>query len=157
MVGYIPYWSAPAVYWGLLSATRLACRKILIKQNIKKRTGAALWLLCGPVTNVCVQHQNLQYVHTVHTEQNKAVFHYDYTLYVYPARSIYGNYSILISSKDLRRYMYFLKISRLFLCYYFTRVELLRAISRKPLTSVNLCRCKYFQFCRSVALLVLRA
>jgi hypothetical protein len=39
--------SAPAVYWGLLPATRLASRKILIQQNIKKRTGPALWLLCG--------------------------------------------------------------------------------------------------------------
>ncbi len=34
------------VYWGLLPATRLAIRRILIQQNIKKRTGPAFWLLC---------------------------------------------------------------------------------------------------------------
>jgi hypothetical protein len=33
--------------WGFLPATRLASRKILIVQNIKKLTGPALWLLCG--------------------------------------------------------------------------------------------------------------
>jgi hypothetical protein len=33
--------------WGLLPATGLARRILLIEQNIKKRTGPALWLLCG--------------------------------------------------------------------------------------------------------------
>jgi hypothetical protein len=47
MVKYIPCCTAPAVHWGLLPATRLASREILIEQNIKKRTGSALWLLCG--------------------------------------------------------------------------------------------------------------
>jgi hypothetical protein len=35
------------VLWGLLPATRLAGREILIEQNIKKRTGPALCVLCG--------------------------------------------------------------------------------------------------------------
>ncbi len=39
--------SSPLVHWGFLPATRIASRKILIEQNIKKRTGPALWLLCG--------------------------------------------------------------------------------------------------------------
>jgi hypothetical protein len=47
MVEYIPSYSAPAEHWGLLPATRLASRKILIEQYIKKRTGPALWLLCS--------------------------------------------------------------------------------------------------------------
>jgi hypothetical protein len=38
MVRYIPCYSAPAVFWGLLPATRLASRKILIEQNIKRQT-----------------------------------------------------------------------------------------------------------------------
>jgi hypothetical protein len=46
MVEYIPCCTAPAVHWGLLPATRLASRKILIEQNIKKRTGPALCVLC---------------------------------------------------------------------------------------------------------------
>jgi hypothetical protein len=49
MVEYIPCYSAPAVHWGLLPATRLASRKILVKQNIKKRTGPALCVLCGSI------------------------------------------------------------------------------------------------------------
>jgi hypothetical protein len=47
MVEYIPSYSAPAEHWGLLPATRLASRIILIEQNIKKLTGPALWLLFG--------------------------------------------------------------------------------------------------------------
>ncbi len=47
MVEYIPCYSAPAEHWGLLPATRLASREILIEQNIKKRTGPALCVLCG--------------------------------------------------------------------------------------------------------------
>ncbi len=47
MVEYIPCCTAPALHWCLLPATRLASRKILMEQNIKKRTGPALWLLCG--------------------------------------------------------------------------------------------------------------
>jgi hypothetical protein len=37
MLEYIPCYSAPAVHLGLLPATRLASRIILIEQNIKKR------------------------------------------------------------------------------------------------------------------------
>jgi hypothetical protein len=44
---YIPCYSAPAVHWCLLPATRLASRKVLIEENIKKWTGAALCVLCG--------------------------------------------------------------------------------------------------------------
>ncbi len=39
MVEYIPYYSALAVHWGLLPATRLASRKIVIEQNIKGGQG----------------------------------------------------------------------------------------------------------------------
>ncbi len=47
MVEYIPFYSAPAVYCGLLPVIRLASRKIVIEQNIKKQTGPALCVLCG--------------------------------------------------------------------------------------------------------------
>jgi hypothetical protein len=46
-VVYIPCFSAPVVHWVSLPANRLASRKILIEQNIKKRTGPALCVLCG--------------------------------------------------------------------------------------------------------------
>jgi hypothetical protein len=42
-----------AEHWGVLPATRLVSREILIVQNIKKLTGPALWLLCG------VKHDSL--------------------------------------------------------------------------------------------------
>ncbi len=45
MLEYIPCYSGPAEHWGLLPATRLASREILIEQNFKKRTGPALWVL----------------------------------------------------------------------------------------------------------------
>jgi hypothetical protein len=45
---YIPCYGGPAEHWGLLPATRLASREILIEENIKKRTGPALCVLCGP-------------------------------------------------------------------------------------------------------------
>jgi hypothetical protein len=54
MVEYIPCYGGPAIPWGFLPATRLASRKILIVQNIKKLTGPALWLLCGLY---CIQVQ----------------------------------------------------------------------------------------------------
>jgi hypothetical protein len=44
VVQYIPCYGAPAVHWGLLPATRLASRKILIEQNIQRRTGPALYV-----------------------------------------------------------------------------------------------------------------
>ncbi len=47
MVEYILCCGSPAERWGPLPATRLAGRKILIEQNIKKRTGPALCVLCG--------------------------------------------------------------------------------------------------------------
>jgi hypothetical protein len=50
MVEYNPCCTAPAEHWGLLPATRLASREILIEQNIKKRTGPALCVLCGYYT-----------------------------------------------------------------------------------------------------------
>jgi hypothetical protein len=50
MMEYIPCYSALELHRGLLPATRLASRKILIEQNIKKRTGPALCVLCGPVS-----------------------------------------------------------------------------------------------------------
>jgi hypothetical protein len=46
-VEYILCYGGPAEHWGPLPATRLASRIILIKQNIKKRTGPALCVLCG--------------------------------------------------------------------------------------------------------------
>jgi hypothetical protein len=45
MVEYIPCYGAPAVHWSLLPATRLASRKILIEQNIKRQTGPALYVI----------------------------------------------------------------------------------------------------------------
>jgi hypothetical protein len=60
MMEYIPCYGAPAEHWGLLPATKLASRKILIEQNIKRRTGPALFvfsLLGG----------NIQYIFSVHT------------------------------------------------------------------------------------------
>jgi hypothetical protein len=44
---YIPCYGGPAEHWGLLPATRLASSEILIEENIKKRTGPALCVLCG--------------------------------------------------------------------------------------------------------------
>jgi hypothetical protein len=46
MVEYILCNSGPAEHWGPLPATRLASRKILIEQNIKKRMGPALCVFC---------------------------------------------------------------------------------------------------------------
>jgi hypothetical protein len=51
MVEYILSYGGPAEYWSPLAATRLASRKILIEQNIKKRTGPALCVLCGNTKN----------------------------------------------------------------------------------------------------------
>jgi hypothetical protein len=42
MLEYIPCYGAPPEHWGLLLATRLASRKILLEQNIKRRTGPPL-------------------------------------------------------------------------------------------------------------------
>jgi hypothetical protein len=47
MVEYIPCYGGPAEHWGLLPATRLASREILIEQNLKKWTGPALCVTCG--------------------------------------------------------------------------------------------------------------
>ncbi len=54
MPEYIPCHDGPAEHWGLLPATRLASRIILIEQNIKKRTGPALCVLCGYTTPVYI-------------------------------------------------------------------------------------------------------
>jgi hypothetical protein len=45
-VEYILCYGGPAEHWGPLPATRLASRKILIEQNIKKRTGPSLCVRC---------------------------------------------------------------------------------------------------------------
>jgi hypothetical protein len=47
MVENILCYGGPAEHWGPLPATRLASRKILIEQNIKKRTGPTLCVLCA--------------------------------------------------------------------------------------------------------------
>jgi hypothetical protein len=47
MVEYILCYGGPAEHWDLLPVTRIASSKILIEQNIKKRTGPALCVLCG--------------------------------------------------------------------------------------------------------------
>jgi chromosome condensin MukBEF MukE localization factor len=49
MVEYIPCCTAPVEHWSLLPATGLASRNILIEKNIKKPTGPALCVLCGPL------------------------------------------------------------------------------------------------------------
>jgi hypothetical protein len=41
---YIPCYNAPTVHWYLLPATRLGSSKIFIEQNIKRRTGPALYV-----------------------------------------------------------------------------------------------------------------
>jgi hypothetical protein len=46
-VEYILRYGGQAEHWGSIPATRLASRKILIEQNIKKRKGPALCVLCG--------------------------------------------------------------------------------------------------------------
>jgi hypothetical protein len=42
MMEFILCYGAPTEHWGLLPATKLASRKILIGRNIKRRTGPAL-------------------------------------------------------------------------------------------------------------------
>jgi hypothetical protein len=42
LVEYIPCYSASAVLYGLLPASRIASRKIHVEQNIKIHTGPAL-------------------------------------------------------------------------------------------------------------------
>ncbi len=51
MLEYIFCHGGPAEHWGLLPATRLASREILIEQNIKKHTGPSLCVLCGCKTS----------------------------------------------------------------------------------------------------------
>ncbi len=53
LLEYIPCYGGPAEHWGPLPATRLASRKILIEQNIKKWTGPALCVLCGQYSRFC--------------------------------------------------------------------------------------------------------
>ncbi len=47
MMEYIPCYSYTRITPGVLPSSRLASRKILIEQNIKKRTGPALCVLYG--------------------------------------------------------------------------------------------------------------
>ncbi len=47
MVEYIFCYGGPAEHRGPIPATRLTSRKILFEQNINKRTGLALCVLCG--------------------------------------------------------------------------------------------------------------
>jgi hypothetical protein len=42
---YIPCYCAPAEHWGPLPVIRQTNRKILIEQNIKRRTGPALYYM----------------------------------------------------------------------------------------------------------------
>jgi hypothetical protein len=69
MVEYILCYGGPAEHWGPLPATRLASRKILIEQNIKKRTGPSLCVLCGfnhtAVSPRCALYLTLLYLPTV--------------------------------------------------------------------------------------------
>jgi hypothetical protein len=65
MVEYIPCYGGPAEHWGPLPATRLASRKILIEQNIKKRTGPSLCVLCGE-DYVCLSRQHTAYSSVVY-------------------------------------------------------------------------------------------
>jgi hypothetical protein len=62
---YILCYGGPAEHWCPLPATRLASRKILIEQNIKKRTGPALCVLCAVDCAVqvarCTVHGVVQY------------------------------------------------------------------------------------------------
>jgi hypothetical protein len=51
-VEYILCYGSPTEHLDPLPTTRLASRKILIEQNIKKRTGPALCVLCGLTTLV---------------------------------------------------------------------------------------------------------
>jgi hypothetical protein len=58
---YIPCSSAPALHCGLLPATRLAGRKILIELNMERLTGPALYLFSllgihSPI-GVCIQRK----------------------------------------------------------------------------------------------------
>ncbi len=53
MMERIPCYSILELHQGLLPAARLASRKILIKQNIKKRTGPSLCVLCGEHLYYC--------------------------------------------------------------------------------------------------------
>jgi hypothetical protein len=69
MLEYIPCYGGPAEHWGLLPATRLASREILIEQNIKKQTGPALCVLCEPDTEELVQT-----VGTVHPSPANKIF-----------------------------------------------------------------------------------
>jgi hypothetical protein len=52
MVEYIPCYFAPELHCGFLPATRLASRKILIEQNIKKWTGPALYVQYSVVSTM---------------------------------------------------------------------------------------------------------
>jgi hypothetical protein len=56
---YISCYSAPAVYWVLLPASRLASRKILAEQNIWIRIAPALWYIYNLLHVGCLQ----RYVH----------------------------------------------------------------------------------------------
>jgi hypothetical protein len=64
MLEYIPCYGGPAEHWGLLPASRLASREILIEQNIKKRTGPSLGVLCDHNAEV---HRSLKLVAPVMT------------------------------------------------------------------------------------------
>jgi hypothetical protein len=49
MVEYILCYGGPAEHWGPLPATRLASRKILFEQYIKKRTGPSVGSTVEPL------------------------------------------------------------------------------------------------------------
>ncbi len=58
MVEYIVCCGGLAEQWGPLPTTRLASRKILVEQNIKKRTGPALCVLCAQYSTLYTFHYN---------------------------------------------------------------------------------------------------
>ncbi len=67
---YIPCYPAPAVHWVSLPASRLAGRKILNQQNIKRQTGPALFYLASGVLHVqLTKNTVLGYSKTTTTHQ----------------------------------------------------------------------------------------
>jgi hypothetical protein len=78
MLEYILCYGGPAKHRGLLPATRLASRKILIEQNIKKRTGPALCVLCGLTNCQTKRRDNCGFMYSTPL----MALHVDETLFV---------------------------------------------------------------------------
>ncbi len=82
---------------GLLPATRLASRKILIEQNIKNQTGPALCVLCGRTSRCVFFHQ--VFLHTIYTFR---YYLHSHTLYVLLATYVLSSFAHLILSATYR-------------------------------------------------------